>query len=124
MIKYLHVRWVVESANGRLKRWRYLDRTVPNTQIPDVGDYVRIISAICNKYTPPLSYVETEEEIAIAAKIVYLYRQPNELRIFRLKPMESIDDRLHGENLTPQVWLQSSLNCLQKKFVRNGQVLY
>lgn len=80
MIKYLQVRWVVESANGRLKRWRYLDRTVPNTQIPYVGDYVRIISAICNKYSPPLSSGETEQDIAIAAKMVYLSRQPNELR--------------------------------------------
>lgn len=63
-----------------MKRWRYLDRTVPNTQIPYVGDYVRIISAICNKYFPPLSSGETEEDIAIAAKMVYLSRQPNELR--------------------------------------------
>jgi hypothetical protein len=24
------VRWVVESANGRIKQWRFLDKVVPN----------------------------------------------------------------------------------------------
>lgn len=71
---------MVESADGRVIRWRYLHRTVPNTQIHYVGDYVRIISAICYKYNPPLSPGHTDEDIAFAAKMVYLSRQPNELR--------------------------------------------
>lgn len=116
MIKHLQVCWVVESANGRLKSWRYLNRTVPNTQIPYVADYVRIISAIHNKYTLPLSSGETEEDIAIAAKMVYLFRQPKERR--NLIKTKGIDRRSFTQNLTPQVWLQSSLNCLKKKFVR------
>ncbi|XP_061190072.1 uncharacterized protein LOC133197912 [Saccostrea echinata] len=44
------IRWVVESVNARIKTWRYLARQLPNSQIPHVGEYVRIISAICNKY--------------------------------------------------------------------------
>ncbi|XP_062598202.1 uncharacterized protein LOC134259614 [Saccostrea cucullata] len=85
------VRWVVESANGRLKRWRYLDRTVPNTQIPYVGDYVRIISAICNKYKPPLSSGEADEDLATAYKMLHLSRQPNALRL--LVESEGMDQR-------------------------------
>jgi hypothetical protein len=28
------IRWVVESANGRLKSWKYFDKVLPNSQIP------------------------------------------------------------------------------------------
>jgi hypothetical protein len=48
------VRWVVEAANGRLKKWKYLDHVVPIPQIPFIGDFVRIIASIINKYKPPL----------------------------------------------------------------------
>jgi hypothetical protein len=48
------VRWVVEAANGRIKKWKYLDNVVHNSQIPFIGDYVRIVSSIINKYRPPL----------------------------------------------------------------------
>ncbi|XP_062622155.1 uncharacterized protein LOC134283681 [Saccostrea cucullata] len=55
------VRWIVEATNGRLKQWQYLAKTLPNSQIPFIGDYVRIVAALCNKYRPPLSErVETE----------------------------------------------------------------
>lgn len=36
------IRWVVESSNARIKRWRYLDRTLPTNQIPFVGDYTEL----------------------------------------------------------------------------------
>lgn len=74
------MRYVLQSANGRFKRWRYLDRTVPNTQTPYIGDYVWIISAICNRYTPPLSSAKAEEVTAIVVKMLYLSCQLNELR--------------------------------------------
>uniref|UniRef100_K1RG30 Uncharacterized protein n=1 Tax=Magallana gigas TaxID=29159 RepID=K1RG30_MAGGI len=74
------VRWVVESANGRIKRWKYLDRTVSNTQIPFIGDYVRIVAALSNKYCPPLSSGAAEDDQAIASKMLYLSQKGNELR--------------------------------------------
>jgi len=49
------VRWVVESANARIKRWKYLNHVLPTNQIPYIGDYIRIVCAISNKYSPPLS---------------------------------------------------------------------
>lgn len=60
------VRWVVESANGRIKQWRLLDKVVPNTLVPQIGDFIRIICAMCNKFRPPLASMEPEsEELAI-----------------------------------------------------------
>ncbi|XP_061170430.1 uncharacterized protein LOC133179753 [Saccostrea echinata] len=48
------IRWVVEAANGRLKKWRFLDNVVSNSNIPSVGDFVRIVCSLINKYRPPL----------------------------------------------------------------------
>nr|XP_022308113.1 uncharacterized protein LOC111114116 [Crassostrea virginica] len=46
------VRWVMESVNGRVKTWRYSGKTLPNVQIPYIGDYLRIVCGLCNKYRP------------------------------------------------------------------------
>lgn len=76
----LQLRWVVESVNGRLKTWSYLSRTIPNTKIPHIGDYVRIVSAICNKFRPDLSTGIEEEDVAMAAKMRFLANGVNELK--------------------------------------------
>jgi len=44
------IRWIVESVNGLIKTWKMLANVFPNTQIPYIGDYVRIVSALCNAY--------------------------------------------------------------------------
>lgn len=77
------IRWVVESSNARIKRWRYLDRTLPTNQIPFVGDYVRIVCALSNKFFPPLSRSHSiDEDEADAAKMLYLSKQVNNLQQF------------------------------------------
>lgn len=76
------IRWVVESSNARIKRWRYLDRTLPTNQIPFVGDYVRIVCALSNKFFPPLSKSHSiEEDEADAAKMLYLSKQVRLIRV-------------------------------------------
>ena len=47
------IRWAVESANGRLKKWKFLDNVVPNTQVRFIGDYVRIVGSLINAFKPP-----------------------------------------------------------------------
>ncbi|XP_062577231.1 uncharacterized protein LOC134239089 [Saccostrea cucullata] len=75
------VRWVVESSNARIKRWRYLDKTLPTNQIPFIGDYVRIVCALSNRFSPPLSKSNnTEADDAEAAKMLYLSKQVNNLK--------------------------------------------
>ena len=59
------IRCTVESANGRLKKWRFLSNTVSNTQIPFIGEYVRIVGSLINRYRLPLaSDSENDSEIA------------------------------------------------------------
>ncbi|XP_033725211.1 uncharacterized protein LOC117315175 [Pecten maximus] len=74
------IRWVVEAVNGRLKTWKYLDRVLPNSQIPYVGDIVRIVCAICNKYCKPISTGDAETDQLIGTKMLYLSRKQNELQ--------------------------------------------
>ncbi|XP_061196609.1 uncharacterized protein LOC133204881 [Saccostrea echinata] len=76
------VRWVVESVNGRIKTWKYLGKTLPNTQIPYIGDYLRIVCSICNKYRPPINTGTFEDDLAIATKMTMLAKQSNELQSF------------------------------------------
>lgn len=78
---YFQIRWVVESANARIKRFKYLDNVMPNSQIPFIGDFVRIVCSISNKYFPPLSSTDqSESDVAMAAKMVRLLERENELQ--------------------------------------------
>ena len=73
-------RWVIESANGRLKSWKYFDKVLPNSQIPVIGDYIQIICSICNKYFSPLSHGNQEEDRVIGCKMLFLAKQSNDLK--------------------------------------------
>ncbi|XP_063448441.1 uncharacterized protein LOC134727973 [Mytilus trossulus] len=73
------VRWEVESANARIKRWKYLSNVLPNKQVPYIGDYVCIVCGISNEYLPPLSPGCDNEE-ALAAKMLHLSKRVNTLK--------------------------------------------
>lgn len=74
------VRWVVESANGRIKQWKTLGHVLPNTLIPVVGDFVRIVCAICNAFRPPLAS-DSPNDLIIAERMLALSKCPNKLQI-------------------------------------------
>uniref|UniRef100_A0A8W8LM21 DDE Tnp4 domain-containing protein n=1 Tax=Magallana gigas TaxID=29159 RepID=A0A8W8LM21_MAGGI len=74
------IRWVVESANARIKRWKFFDRVLPSSQVPFISDFLKIVCGISNKYFPPLSTGCTEEDSLVAAKMQYLSRQINQLK--------------------------------------------
>lgn len=64
------VRWMVKSANGRIKQWKLLGKTVPNTLVPAVGDFVRIVCALCNAYRDPLTPVNDQNSPLIEKNVV------------------------------------------------------
>lgn len=47
----------VESANGRLKTWKFLANVVTNTQVPFTGDHVRIVGSLINAFKPLISKI-------------------------------------------------------------------
>ncbi|XP_046559913.1 uncharacterized protein LOC124268930 [Haliotis rubra] len=73
------VRWVVESCNGRIKQWRFLDKVVSNHYVPHIGDFVRIVCALCNKYRPALASHDPEGE-RIASLMLERSRQGNPVK--------------------------------------------
>ena len=77
------MRWVVEAGNARIKRWKYLDKILPTTQVPYIGDDVRIVCALSNRYLTPLNATKyPEEDLAIASRMRELARESNSLQEF------------------------------------------
>lgn len=72
----------MEAANARIKRWKYLEHVLPTNQVPFIGDYVRIVCAISNKYFAPLSSGSTDEDMALASKMKHLSTRVNTLKVF------------------------------------------
>ena len=71
---------MVESANARIKHWKYLDHVLPTNQIPHIGEYIKIVCAISNKFFPPLSSGQVDEDTSLASKMRYLSKQVNLLQ--------------------------------------------
>jgi len=74
------IRWIVESVNGLIKTWKMLTNVFPNTQIPYIGDYVRIVSALCNAYRPPRVQVTSPHDEIIAQRMLASSKKPNDLQ--------------------------------------------
>lgn len=66
------IRWIVESVNGRIKQWKYLDRVLPNIQISYVADYVKIVCALKNKYWPETNKRDAEKEEQLGCKMLHI----------------------------------------------------
>lgn len=72
------IRWVVEASNGLIKTFKALENTMPNSQVPYIGDYVRIVAAICNAFRPP-RILEDESAAIIGQRMLSLSKQRNDL---------------------------------------------
>ena len=70
------VRWVVESVNGRVKQLKAVSNVMPNSQIPYIGDYIRIICSVCNAFRPVLLKNNEEDEV-LAERMLKLSKLPN-----------------------------------------------
>ena len=75
------IRWVIESANGRIKQWRIFDKVLPNSLLKTVGDLVGIVCALQNAYGAPFVNSTVKDKI-IAEKMILLKDKTNELAHF------------------------------------------
>lgn len=60
----------VESANSRLKRWKFLANIVSNTQIMFNGDYVPVVGSLINAFRLPLLF-DSASDLELSKKIVH-----------------------------------------------------
>ncbi|CAC5404606.1 unnamed protein product [Mytilus coruscus] len=56
------LRWIVESINGRIKFFRYLDKVLPTNQVPHIRDYVQIACSLINRYFKPMNIGDPEAD--------------------------------------------------------------
>lgn len=80
-IKWFLLRWVVESINGRIKNWRAFDHVFPNTQVPFIGNYVRIICAIINAFKANVVQEKSDDD-NIVSKMKARFSKINRLQKF------------------------------------------
>ena len=73
------VRWVVESVNGKVKQWKAVSNEMPNSQIPYIDDYIRIICSVFNAFRPVL-LKNNEEDKLLAERMLKLPKLPNRLK--------------------------------------------
>jgi hypothetical protein len=73
------IRWVVESANGRLKHFKWLNQTIQNSTIPQVRDYLQIACALVNAYRQPAISSSSNDD-QITTKMLQCLDKPNLLR--------------------------------------------
>nr|XP_018915633.1 PREDICTED: uncharacterized protein LOC109043056 [Bemisia tabaci] len=73
------VRWVVEATNGVLKTFKALGHVMPNSQIPFIGDYVRIVCSIINAFRPP-RILDSHDAHTKAQRMLALSKRGNELQ--------------------------------------------
>ncbi|CAF4527466.1 unnamed protein product [Rotaria socialis] len=75
------VRWVVEAVNSRIKQFKYLANTIPNSALPHLEHDVSIVCAIINRYRPPIK-TSNAEDVAIAEKMILLRSRKNNFEKF------------------------------------------
>ena len=73
------IRWVVESANGRVKYFKWLNQIIQNTTISQIRDYLQIACILINAYrASAISSFSNHDQIAI--KMLEYLHVPNLLR--------------------------------------------
>ncbi len=74
------IRWVVESANGRLKHFKWLNQTIQNSTIPQIREYLQIACSLVNAFRSPCVSPSSNDDV-IATKMLASLHKPNLLRI-------------------------------------------
>lgn len=101
------IRWVIESVNSSLKRFKYFKHTVPSEEVPFLFADIRVVSAIHNRYFSRLSSDGDRPEVA--RRMLELLNTPNTVQLIvenehlirKTIPFERLNET-HFENLP--VW--------------------
>ena len=60
------IRWVVEAANGRFKKFKIFSNVLSIHNVPTIHDDLRIISSLLNRYRDPLNQQEHDAGCKLA----------------------------------------------------------
>ncbi|CAF1551517.1 unnamed protein product, partial [Rotaria magnacalcarata] len=92
------IRWVIESANGRIKQWRVFDKVLPNSLLKTVGDLIAIVCALQNSYGAPF-IKSTSKDKELAQQMLKLLDQTDELGNYVIKLKNKTEKLLQWKEL-------------------------
>lgn len=72
------LRWVVESVNARLKRFKWFSQTIQNSSLPSVPDFLAIVAALNNCFHVPMVTPSPDDDF-IVRRMNRLLTQSNDL---------------------------------------------
>ena len=75
------IRWIIESANGRVKQWQFFNRTIPNSMIKKIDDYFQRVCAMINCYRP-IFIQDTSHDNQIGEQMLKLVEQTNKIKSY------------------------------------------
>lgn len=97
------LRWVVESVNARIKRFRWFSQTIPNSSLPSVPDFLAIVAALINCFHVPMVVPSPDDDDVV--------RRINDL----LTKSNALHERLVRNNLMrSHVWQATDIYNLIK----------
>jgi hypothetical protein len=73
------LRWVVESANARIKRFKWFSQTIQNSSIPSVTDFLAIVGALNNCFHVPM-VTDSPNHDDLVRQMNRLFTQSNSLQ--------------------------------------------
>jgi len=71
------IRWVIESVNGRIKKWKYFANILSNQNIPFIEDDFKNICAIINRFRPQIASTNDQENEPIYKKMIEISKKEN-----------------------------------------------
>lgn len=99
------LRWVVESINARLKRFRWFSQTIQNSSLPFVPDFLAIVAALNNCFHVPMVTPSPDDDNVV--------RRMNRL----LSQSNALYERLIQDNLMrSSVWQATTIDNLSEPF--------
>ncbi|CAF4941970.1 unnamed protein product [Rotaria sp. Silwood1] len=73
------LRWVVESVNSRIKRYKWFNQVIPNSSLPSIHDFMMITAALLNCFHTPMVNPSIDND-AIITHMNTLRTKSNELQ--------------------------------------------
>lgn len=83
------IRWIIESVNSRIKKWRYFANILNNNNITYIEEDFKNICAIINAFRPSIANIDDLDQIEAYTKMVILASKDNLFQktvITRFKP--------------------------------------
>ncbi|CAF4934745.1 unnamed protein product, partial [Rotaria socialis] len=75
------LRWVVESVNARIKRFKSFNQVIPNSLLPYVQDFIYIVAALLNCFHVSMVTPSPNDDETVR-RMNSLRTQNNTLQIF------------------------------------------